>query len=420
MLLLGCAPADLTPSLESTAIPTVFQVSWQSEQAGQGKVEYGPTKDYGYGSAWGESGTEHKSILFGIPPGETWHWRTIFKTDDGRFSYSESATVTAGEPPEDLPELVVEGEGMGDRLLLFSMVYENTYVVIDGLGRYRWWLDLHKDSTEFNTLRVRLSKDNTEFIYQLVNNNHRDPATIGHIAFDGSIQSKCEIPAGSHDFVETTQGIVSIAFDTREHVRGDQLIEADSSCNQRRIFSTWDYFEAPPPADESIDWTHANSLDYEDSRYLLSLRNLGSILSVSENGILDWIFSGEANQFTFTKGTGFSTQHQFDLKENQLLVYANTWPDGFSTSVAAYEFDEANKQAKLLWRQEQTPRAYEAGYGSVAQLPDEEILIDWGTLGELELFDASRERIWTLKLSEAIGYVSVLELSENGLETQAD
>jgi hypothetical protein len=409
MLLLGCAPADLTPSLESTAVPTVFQASWQSEQAGRGKVEYGPTRSYGYGSAWGEIGVEHSGRIFGIPAGETWHWRAVVETETGEILISSDQKIKVEDAPESLPELTVKGNLPEDTLFLFSLADQQQVVMVDERGRYRWWYAGPEGN--YYSLRAFLSEETVFF--QQVNKSQKDNGLILQVSLDGTELKRLEVPSLSHDFVETPFGLATLAYDIREGVEGDALIELDADGVATTIFSTWDHFD-PETTGTPPKWSHANSIDYQNGRYLVNFRNFGSILSIQRAGTIDWGFSGDANSFTI-EGPEFLSAHQLELQDQLLLVYANTWPDGFSTSVAAYSFDEEAQSAALLWRYARDPELNTEFYGSVVALPEGEMLVAWANKGQLEWVDSKQKQQWKLESAESIGYPEVLQLTENGL-----
>jgi hypothetical protein len=420
LLFLACTnPTKPAPTLDQlllteTNIPTVFQASWQSEPEGRGKVEYGPTKDYGYGSQLGELSTEHSALIFAVPPGESWHWRAVVELEDGSLLYSEDALVTGGEIPRFLPKLSLSGLGDPDTLLLFSVVNSLYYVMVDGHGRYRWWIS--GEAGDFYSLRAMLSLDKSTVLYQQVAKSFQDPGSLSRVSLSGELEQSLTLPPLSHDFVETPYGLATIAYESRNKVRGDTLLEIEADGQYTSIFSTWDHFDPATTGDPGWDWSHANSLDWDGERYLLGLRNFGSILAISREGELEWGFSGDANQFSFTEGSGFKTQHQFALSNNQLLVYVNTWPDPAETSVAAWQVDEEAKTASPLWRYTREPELNTRFYGGVVPMKSGEMLVAWGNKGQLEWVSADRQQQWRLEVEEQVGYPEVLRLTENGLE----
>jgi hypothetical protein len=418
--LFGCqeAPQSIQLHLKETSIATTFRVVWDTENIGRGKVEYGPDESYAYASSWGESGTHHKAVIFGVPPGESWYWRAVFEDEAGTQTTLPGGIVTAGESLDILPVLQAEGAGMGEELVLVAMVDRIAFVIVDGLGRYRWWIT--EDDTKNYSLRARLSLDGEAIWYQLCPKDNQSSSYLVRVGLDGQEEARFEVPAGTHDFTETPDALASIVFDTRDTVRGDSIVETYPDGSSTTIYTVWSDFDPASSGDEPPSWSHANSLDYQDDRYLFGIRNFGSILSISREGELEWGFSGDANQFSFTEGSGFRRQHQFQLQNNQLVSYVNSWPEPASTSIGAWSLDETTLSASPTWRYERPEPFHTGGFGSVGMLPDGGLFISWGTEGQLERTDAELKQSWWLESPEPLGYASVIQAGQTGLVLLAD
>ena len=370
------------------------------------------------------SDTQHFSgILFGVPEGETWHYRVVYRPTESDIEHeqvSEDFTVTGGAPPADLPVLSPTGEGPDDLLICFPLVNGLAFVVVDGKGRYRWWnLDNVKEDTYYS-LRAELALDRESFNYTLSARGFDKDSLFWKLGLDGKKERSFEVFNGSHDFVETPHGYAALILDAQEQngsvIKGDAIVEIDADGTQTQIYSTWDDFSPENTGEKSETWSHANSLDYdaEQDRYLMGVRNFGSILAVNREGELEWGFSGDANTWNLDDSERFTSQHQYYYQGDELTVYGNRWRGEDYTAVARFLIDEETLSAQKVWSYNQ--QFSSNGFGSVDKI-EGYYLISWGTEGNIELItEDTQEQVLWIETQESIGYASAFRYSKKGLQ----
>lgn len=142
----------------------------------------------------------------------------------------------------------------------------------------------------------------------------------------------------------------------------------------------------------TIDYIHVNSIDEDiDGNFLVSCRNTDEVVKIDRTkGTIIWRMGGsksKGNQFTFINDdidgfTGFSHQHAVSrLPNGNIIMFDNgnlrTFP--FSRAVE-YRIDEAARTAERVWEYRRKPDVFARSMGSVQVLPNENVLIGWGTI----------------------------------------
>ncbi|MEN9282099.1 MAG: hypothetical protein RL594_1034 [Bacteroidota bacterium] len=143
---------------------------------------------------------------------------------------------------------------------------------------------------------------------------------------------------------------------------------------------------------ELVDYLHVNAVERDhDGNLLISCRNTDEVIKVEyPSGKLLWRFGGSAskgNQFRFLNDTsngfvGFSHQHSMiRTRRGTIMLFdnGNLKPQPWSSRVAEYEIDEVLKTARLVWSHKPNPETFAPTMGSVAELPNGNILIGYGS-----------------------------------------
>lgn len=143
---------------------------------------------------------------------------------------------------------------------------------------------------------------------------------------------------------------------------------------------------------ELVDYLHVNAVERDaDGHLLISCRNSDEIVKVHRlTGKVIWRLGGSAskgNQFKFLNDTtagfvGFSHQHSvFRARRGTLMLFdnGNLKPPPVSSRAVEYEIDEVNMTARRVWMHEPQPNTFAPTMGSVAELPNGNILIGYGT-----------------------------------------
>lgn len=141
----------------------------------------------------------------------------------------------------------------------------------------------------------------------------------------------------------------------------------------------------------NIDYIHVNDIaEDSDGNLLISCRHLDEVVKINRlTGAVIWRMGGsksKGNQFTFINDnidgfTGFSHQHNAHwLPNGNLILFDNgeLRENKFSRAVE-YRVDQQAMTAERVWQYRHVPDIFSASQGSVQVLPNNSVLIGWGT-----------------------------------------
>ena len=137
-----------------------------------------------------------------------------------------------------------------------------------------------------------------------------------------------------------------------------------------------------------IVWMHGNSIHIDlDSNILISNRRSSEVIKINRNnGDVIWIFGGPNNEFSITNDAynGFSRQHDVRRIDNgNILLFDNgNDHDPPISRAVEYEIDESGMTANLVWEFSHPEGYVGLAMGSVQRLPNNNTLINWGSLSD--------------------------------------
>ena len=196
------------------------------------------------------------------------------------------------------------------------------------------------------------------------------------------------------------QAYDSISVDMSQIINGGNenalivtLILQEFDPNNNLIFE-WDAFDHLNIADYTnldltqsfITWTHGNSIEIDnDSNIILSNRKSSEVIKIDRiTGAVIWYLGGPNNQFTFVNDplSGFNKQHDVRRIDNgNIMVFDNGNEHSPQLSrVVEYSLNEINMTAELIWEYSHPLGLFGATMGSAQRLPNNNTLINWGTL----------------------------------------
>lgn len=421
--LLGCGEADAVrrPAdvrADVAEIATVVRVSWRTEVAMVGYVEYGPDPEIDWSTPLEtQPSLEHSQLLLGLRGDTAYSFRVI--TWDGREAGASSVlSVHTGDIPGKLPTFSQSGTGL-DQLVLLPLRGANPGVaIVDAMGEVVWY---HLDASGLEPLRARLSADKSSVLYNEVSVDEPDEASaIVRVALDGSQERSIAVPFLGHDFLELPDGRLAAltAEPNADGVRDDSIVEVDRAGSVSKVWSVSDCFDPEQmPGDGSPSaWAYANALDYVDAAepneraYYVGLRNFSSIVKVlPETGECSWVLGATGATLDFAADTqAFARQSGFDVYGNRVLVMDNGVAQD-SSRVVEYELDVA---AGTATERESyfEPNGDNVGeLGSATRLVDGKWFVDWADLGRAELVKDGTS-VWQLSAEGALfGYHTLAE-----------
>lgn len=442
LLLFACTSSSPTSdALEASfalgdAIPNAVEVSIESDVEGVVFVEWGV--DEGSTRATRPApiaaGGRFDGLVIGPPSGERVSFRAVVETPDGERLEAELQTFDVPYEPADLPNVNAVGELPGERPghVFTSLITPQStqLVLINSDGRPVWFVKL--PSNELVTASA-LSRDGTGVIAMTTDMTLAAPETVLiHYGWDGRVLRKMTLPDGHHDFVELPDG--RIAWIQLEAgpitISGESIDVAEDALRVSEwaetadvsgpaLFSFLRDWRAPEiecdhqrhtlfyQGRELLDWTHANSLDYdaEQDAFLLLTHHIDQaiVISATDGALLTEITFDEGDP-QVDEGEPWSHAHSSTMATDHLLLFDNglhyTPP---RSRVVAYDVDTetgALTETLSLWEPE--GRLVYA-LGDVKALPGGELLTSWSTLGRITLTSASGDEVWALETSAGAG-----------------
>ncbi len=406
----GAAGSSLISSVTATVsehIVTVATVTWSTDVASTGHVEFGEGGDLTHTTSTTASGTSHSVPLVGVPGNTEISFKIV--TDDG--AESDVQTYTTGAPPNDLPNIEVQGDGHDTFLAIPVLGAAVAAMILDEQGRVVWY---RLDDRGLEVFRVRPSRDGQGVLYNAgsVSGDPADDSVMVRVSWDGATEEVTAVPALAHDFVELPDGTIgAMAVEYRDFegvdLRGDKIVEIAPDGTQTDFWSAWDCFD--PAVHQHVDmytvgWTFSNALDYDEEAeaYYQGMRNFSGITKIDRaTGDCLWTFGGVANTFDID-GSSFLHQHQFEVRDDSILLFDN---DGALSESRAMEYsvDFDAGTAEEVWEYTTDPSLFCFVLGDVKRFDDDSTLVVWSTSGQIERVTASGDVTW--QINTDIGYV---------------
>lgn len=402
------APVEITAVTAelSQEISAVVTVTWQSNRADAGAVQFGVGEDtIGQATAALSDGV-WQAVLVGIPA-DTTGWFSIGHGE----TWSEPESITTGTTTVLPAPVEVSGDLAGFTLTTFMAPGSGKLhpVILNGQGEAIWWHTYDGDREGFSS-RTVLAKDGQSIYYNVFHITLSEPRSFAGIvraSLDGETVETIDLPENHHDFLIHDDGtIATMVFDRREvdgqNVAGDAIVEVAPDGTQVEIWNAWDHLKWDSSGTNTgggTFWTLANSLEYDPDRdqYLMSARDRDSIIAIDRStGTTAWILGGPDGTLATTDS--FVGQHGFARDGDGLLVFDNRGA-GDESRIIRYVIDAEAGTATTDWVHLNDPSLFTEFFGDVVPQPDGSLLLAWGLAGRLSVLDSERNttsvRAWT-------------------------
>lgn len=401
------APATIEAIVTQAGDTPVHRVQWTTPIASTGEVRYG-VEGLTSRIVDDSEGTEHDVWVAGIASGAEWSLQVVAEVDGATATSEVLAVAAVSAPPWVLaPTLTVPpaDEVEGFQLCAKTGPQSGFVTLLNRDGAPVWWAE----TLPLASYRARYDNATATFAWIEAGTDGGEPSFVVS-TFDG-VQTRTPAPATvHHDFAMVEGGgFITLALDDREidgvTVRGEQVVEVSAEGAARTLWSSWDTLVWPGDTgkkneDGTVEWPHANSLYYDEARekVLVSLLYLDSVVQIDRAAAtLDWQFGGEGSDWAIG-GDGFAGQHgpmSFADGAGMALLDNGTPGQAEEAAVArVYDLDPDAKSASPRW-------SFDAGgshtgvlLGNAEWLPDESVVVNWGSAGMISRVDASGETRW--------------------------
>ncbi len=396
----------------SPVISTAVIVTWTFNKGtvSGGAVAFGPDAQYGYAAPSDTKDADHKTILLGMKPDSTVHFRIVANAE-GRTYRSGDHTVKTGRLAAGLPSKTVSNlqpNALEGGYLVTCSFGGDYAFILDADGDYVWWYNPSGDINDW--VRARLTADGKSMLIANGNVPGPDNGTLVKVSMDGMEETVYPLSSRHHDVTVLPDSDVIVYFEYEESGKGrcDRLMEMHPDGSTREVFKVRDHF---PQYTTGSEWCHSNAVSYvpREDAYYLSVLDFNAVLKIDrETGELLWVFGGDDSDFP---GVSWNAQHQHHVLEDSILIFNNRGSEansGFNTPSRALEFslDETKMTASQIWE-------YDSGtlnsmaMGDVKRMPNGNTLVVFSTSGVLQEVDAEGELLREISFGAggAVGYI---------------
>lgn len=315
--------------VEETQSPSVFRVSWASEDAGTGRVEYGDdgSFDHAVEATTTGDGRRHEALLAGLAAGEVWELRPVTVVGDEEIVGEVVEVEVPGGPDRIMDATVVDEdpERGGFFLATFPMPEDNIVALLDRSGRPTWWTS---EASSGTVLQAWPSADGQAIEYLIDGAGARfvRQALTGEILLDTAIVN------GHHSFVRRADGgyyalVSEVRTADGTDIIGDVVWSFSSDFEpEHPVWNAFDHLPLPTTGPAVVDWTHANELHMsaDETKMLVSLHGLDAIVQIDlASGGQDWQLGGLDGDYMIQSGAIFHKQHGVRYVDGGLLIFDN-------------------------------------------------------------------------------------------------
>lgn len=424
-LLLGCGEVTPPPTISGISaslngdIKTIVNVSWHTNQVTTAIVHYGLDGDLSLSTPASDLTADQVFVpLLGLPAEREISYQITATTESGEEISSEVQVANTGSLPESMPNFSTTGDTMGAYSVLTLIGEFTGPVILNPEGEVVWY---YRDHRHLDTLRAHLSLDGQSVLYNAaeISGEGKEEPHIIRVALDGSSEEAIPVDLLAHDFVEHadgTIGTIAAYFDAKDGPRADSIVEIHPDGTQSTLWTVYDCFDPiTHPGDDSfkdLGWTWANAMDYSaaEDAYYVSLHNLGSIIRVDRaTGTCDWGIGGSTGTIEITSGTPFMGQHQFDIVDDNIVIFDNMGA-GFESRVVEYAIDDAAGTAEEVWEYMADSGRFVLILGDAHRFDDGDTLVTWSLDGVIERVNPAGDVTWDVHVDDGIfGFNSVVD-----------
>ena len=414
-------PFEIT-AVVSEHVRTVVTVSWKTEAATTGYVEFGDGTEDVRLTPSTTSGTSHSVNLLGLWADTEFRFRVVSIGEDGTEWVSDEQAVTTGSLPPEIPTMSFTGEPTWEGFI-FAPIQGINYLAaaLDRQGRVVWYKVL--DSDTHHVMRAQMLDDGSAVAICMAGQDSQGNKEDGYVllvSMDGATVQEIATPYIDHDMALKPDGtIVGIVLQDRKGYNqvADSIQEISHTGEMSQVFTAWDHMDWLSPSSlEGGNWTHANALDYDPSEdvYYMAMKQLHTMIKVDrETGEVGWAIGGEGNMFEWAEGTEpLSMHHQFHAYEdNRLVVFENGEPSRGYSKAREFELDTENMIATEVWSYVREPSVYVFAKGDVERLSNGNTLVTWSSSGEIQEVTPEHEVVWQVNtdLGSAITFIDRVE-----------
>lgn len=396
----------------SSVIGTVGIVEWSTSinPVSSAYIEFGLDTDYGYTAPADLNAANYRTLLLGMKPSKTYHYRIVVNG-----CASDDHTIETGPRPTNLPDKTVSVEdstlSAGGFIVTSTGMTDNYAYILDKDGDYVWWYSFNADAAggRMDGLsRAKMSADG-KFMWAGSTNVGCGCGYLFKVAMDGLGEQETTAVNRHHDFtVLPDNSVVYIEYTDN----GDRIVERGESGETRTVYNLSEDFSG-----STINWSHCNSIHYypRDDSYTVSCLGLNNIIKIDRaSGALVWNLQGDAGgDFS---GVTWDGQHGHQLLDNgNILFFSNGGASRDETDGSDGIFDIESSEALELSLDLSSAAAFEIwsckggaislALGDVQRISNGNTLVTYSLAGKIHEVAPSKALIRSISV-EGIRYTN--------------
>ena len=404
----GNCTFSVTSSL-STKIPTVGIVTWSTTLPAptEAHIDFGLTAAYGMTAPVDLSSPDYRTLLLGMKPSHTYHFRVEASGIAGPCASADS-TITTGPIVNGMTTITAAISGTSAAFGGFLLTGQ--YVkfpgasgvpayILDADANVVWWYFLARDAS-----CVRMSYDG-QFIWVNSVNVPSGTASVHRVSMDGLTDEDLSAEFAGLNHQLTVLPDETVVFDAYGANGCDDI-------KQRSPDGTVTTIVNAQVAHGGSGACHVNAIGYsktDDTIVFSDLQN-NDLTKITRTGATVWVLNGVGDTFT---GDGWQGgQHGFDIRGlDDFVIFLNNdtaeGGTGMGSSAIEMKLDLSTMIATRSWSYLASPTIQNSVMGDVQRLPNGNTIIAYSTAGVVEEVDANAALVqeWQWSLSATFGYI---------------
>ncbi|HSS39793.1 MAG TPA: arylsulfotransferase family protein, partial [Polyangia bacterium] len=404
----GATPCTITAqSTQSTAIPTVFTVTWSSTLSAMtaAEIDFGPAAS---GPAMVApvdlTQPSYKTVLVGMKPTTSYVYRIVARSAAGTCTSQDFTIMTGTLANAPKPTITIASAAQHDKGFIVTSTGINgtSAYVIDPDGDVVW---VAPSGVPSQPSRVHLSWDATKIYEMALNVMNTSAGKIVIQPLDGSAATSLSgVAASHHDLTAIPGGMATPMWNSSGMDAPCSIVELTESGAKTTVI-----------ADVGTVYTsntfHTNSIHYyaRDNSYTIGDRNPNLYVKVSRTGQLIWQFGGSSPKDAtknFSGVTAWQVNHGHHLTADGTFVFFNN----NANEMWNYKLDTSTMKATQVMHYTASGAASNV-LGDAQVLPNGNILVTFSTGGQMHEITPAGTLVakYTAPTGQQFGYAEFRE-----------
>ncbi|HEY3495725.1 MAG TPA: hypothetical protein VGK73_13600 [Polyangiaceae bacterium] len=382
--------SDIEPSAPGTIGIVTFSVDVPELRAAH--IEFGLDQDYGMTAPVDLDEPELRTLLLGMKPSRTYHFRIIVEGPD-RSHASDDYELFTGPATTAVAigdfHVVDAGARRPGFLLASYWIGAGSAVpfILDADGEIVWW---YAGPSPAGIARAQMSADGKSVWLAAAPN---EGAPLQRITMDALESESYPDAIASHDITPVSGS--TMAYIEYGEADCDSVYEIEPSGEQHEVFESQGVADDEEPALPC----HGNALRYSagEDLYTFSVWH-DDIFAITREGSVAWRLTERLNRSQSDWG---GAQHGHQLLSDTVLVFANTGVEPSGSEVVEFWL-EGGALRRF------TSRGHTANFGDVQRLPGGNTLVTYSNDSLIQEVDPDDNVVLEIRGSGSsrFGYVS--------------